>query len=233
MLTLRPAEERGHNNLGWLDARHSFSFGDYYDPKNMGYRTLRVLNDDRIAPGKGFGMHPHNDMEIMTWIVEGALQHRDSLGNGAVIRSGEFQYMSAGSGILHSEFNPSETEKTRLLQIWIQPRAKGLTPKYGERKPTVENARNAFLLLASPDGADGSIQIEADASTWLSRVTPGSTVSFSPKTTRYQWIQIVRGDGTINGMAVAEGDGVATNGEALIEITGGSAEMEVLLFDLP
>ncbi len=231
MHTLRPAAERGHIDLGWLDTRHSFSFGDYYDPKHMGFRGLRVINDDRIAPGGGFPEHPHRDMEIVTYVLDGALEHRDSLGNGSVIRPGEVQRMSAGTGVRHSEYNHSGREAVRLLQIWIVPAERGIAPGYEQKRIPVADTPNEIRLVASPDGAEGSVRIHTDARVYAMRLDDGRSVRHELPTGRHGWIQVARGTALANGVDLAEGDGLALSDVDALEITGrGGAEL--LLFDL-
>lgn len=230
MLTIRKAEDRGHANHGWLNARHSFSFADYYDPRWMGFRSLRVLNDDTIAGGGGFGTHPHRDMEIITYVLSGALEHKDSMGNGRVIRPGDVQYMAAGTGVQHSEFNHSETEPVHLLQIWIIPDTKGVKPAYAERSfSKAPTAR--FHLIASKDGRDGSIQIHQDADTYLLKLTPGESADYALRTTRHAWVQIAEGQVSLNGKELKAGDAAAVSDETLLRLTATKAA-QVLLFDL-
>jgi redox-sensitive bicupin YhaK (pirin superfamily) len=231
MLTLRRAADRGHFDHGWLDTYHTFSFADYQDPAHMGFRALRVMNEDRVAPGMGFGMHGHRDMEIVTIVLSGALEHRDSLGNGEVLRPGEFQRMTAGSGIRHSEFNPSETEAVHLYQIWLTPREAGLPPSY-EQKPFGPAGReNRWQLVAAPDGAAGSLTIQQDAKIYLANVAAGKTLKHEVALGRHAWLQIIRGEGALNGVPVAASDGVAISDEQQIELTGQTA-VEAMLFDL-
>jgi redox-sensitive bicupin YhaK (pirin superfamily) len=230
MITIRRSEERGHANHGWLDTRFSFSFADYYDPEHMGFRSLRVINDDKVAAGAGFPMHPHRDMEIVTYMLEGALAHRDSMGNEATIRAGEVQRMTAGSGILHSEFNPSATEQARLLQIWILPRARGLPPSYDQRYFAPEDKQGRLLLIASPDGAGGSMKIEQDVRLYAARLAAGEVVEHELAPGRHAWIQVARGAAVVNGAELKEGDGAAISGETALRI--GGREAELLLFDL-
>src|SRR5262249_10063678 len=199
--------------LDWLDSRHSFSFGDYYDPAQLGFRSLRVLNDDRVAPGTGFGMHPHRDMEILTWVLSGALEHADSLGNGSVIRPGQVQRMTAGTGILHSEYNPSETEPVHLLQIWIVPAHKGLTPGYEERTFEPSELRGRLRLLASADGRDGAVTIHQDADVYAALLGPGQAVTHALRPGRSAWVQVAEGAVTLNGQPLRAGDGAAVRDE--------------------
>ena len=231
MLQIRRSGERGHFNHGWLDTYHTFSFADYYDPAAMGFRSLRVLNEDRVAPGQGFGMHGHRDMEIVTLVLEGALEHRDSMGNGEVLRPGEFQRMTAGTGIRHSEFNPSTTEPVHLYQIWLLPERAGLTPSYEQRAFNLDEAQGRLLLVASPDGRDGSLTIRQDAFLYQSRLRGGQAVRHELAPGRSAWLQVLRGEVTLNDRALAAGDGVAITGEPTI-LVAGVQPAEVLLFDL-
>ena len=230
MLNLRKAGERGHANHGWLDTYHTFSFADYYDPQWMGFRSLRVINDDLVLPRKGFGMHPHRDMEIITYILSGALEHQDTRGNGRVIRAGEAQYMAAGSGVLHSESNPSSEEAVHLLQIWIQPDRKGVTPRYAE-KSLAAAAPGQFHLVTSKTGRDGSIAIHQDADLWLARLGVGARVAHSLAPGRHAWVHVAEGEVTLNGQTLAGGDGAAVSEEAKLEISA-AIPAQVLLFDL-
>jgi redox-sensitive bicupin YhaK (pirin superfamily) len=231
MMTLRPAEERGAADFGWLQTRHSFSFADYYDPAHMGFQSLRVINDDRVAPAGGFDTHGHKDMEIVTYVLDGALEHRDSLGNGSVIRAGDVQRMSAGTGIRHSEYNPSAREPVHLLQIWIYPERKGLAPGYEQKTFPEAAKRNRLRLIASRDGRLGSVTVHQDADLYASVLEAGRRVAFAPAAGRHVWIQVARGTLTVNGQQLKEGDGLAIAGEGALDIvseTGG----EFLLFDL-
>lgn len=230
-LNLRRANERGHANHGWLDSYHTFSFADYHDPAHMGFRSLRVINDDRIAPGMGFGTHPHRDMEIFSYVLEGALQHRDSLGNGRVLRPGQIQLMSAGSGVTHSEFNPSATEPMRLLQLWILPRQRGLTPSYTEWHPQPGHADAPKVLVISPDGRDGSATIHQDAEVYRVLLKPGQAVSHELKPGRGAWLQIATGAATLNGVALETGDGASTEEPVALTLKA-TERTEALLFDL-
>src|SRR5271167_1869201 len=187
MIRVRKAAERGRFDHGWLDTQHTFSFGDYYDPAHMGFHSLRVINDDRVQPGQGFGMHGHRDMEIVTYVLDGALQHKDSLGNGSIIRAGELQRMSAGTGVRHSEFNPSDKEWVHLYQIWLLPRTAGLAPGYEQKFFAEDEKRGKFRLVASPDGADGSLTIRQDARIYLSTLLPGESVRHEMRTGRHAW----------------------------------------------
>jgi redox-sensitive bicupin YhaK (pirin superfamily) len=231
MLQIRRAGERGHFNHGWLDTYHTFSFADYYDPDSMGFRALRVINEDRVAPGQGFGTHGHRDMEIVTIVLEGALEHRDSLGNGAVLPPGELQRMSAGTGIRHSEFNPSATEPVHLYQIWLLPDRQGLTPSYEQKAfPAAEKA-GRFRLVASPDARDGSLAIHQDATLYLATLEKGQEVRHDLKPGRHAWLQVLRGAVAVNDQALSAGDGVAVSDEAALRVRA-TAPAEVLLFDL-
>lgn len=231
MMIHRPAAERGHADHGWLDTRHTFSFAGYYDPNYMGFRTLRVINEDRVAAGQGFGTHPHRDMEIFSYILEGALEHRDSMGNGRVLRPGQIQLMSAGRGVTHSEFNPSATDRARLLQIWILPQTRGLQPGYTEWHPKPEHATTPKVLVISPDGREGSATIHQDADVYRLRLEPGQPVSHALRAGRGAWIQVASGALNIDGLALATGDGASriAPGTMTFEAT---RLTEAILFDL-
>ncbi|HKY32851.1 MAG TPA: pirin family protein [Candidatus Polarisedimenticolia bacterium] len=231
MITLRPSGERGHFDHGWLDTRHTFSFADYHDPAHMGFRSLRVINDDVVQPGKGFGTHGHRDMEIVTYVVEGALQHKDSMGTGSTIRPGEVQRMTAGTGVLHSEFNPSPDEAVRLLQIWILPDRRGLEPEYEQRAFSEQERRARLRLVASPDGRDGSVRIHQDAELYASILPAGSGVEHPLAPGRHAWVQMVRGSAMLDGVRLDEGDGAALSGESAVRLRAGK-DAELLLFDL-
>lgn len=231
MLTIRKAAERGATRIGWLDARHTFSFGDYFDPAHHHFRGLRVLNDDRIAPGGGFPTHPHRDTEILTHVLEGALEHRDSMGNGSVIRAGQWQYMRAGSGVSHSEFNASETEPVHLLQIWIMPAVKGVPPAYAEADHGAENVPGRWQLVATPDGRGGSIRLNGDAVVSAARLRPGDRVTYDFTPGRGGWLQVATGAIQVNGLLLSAGDGLVIEGEHRVEVTG-TEPSEALLFDL-
>jgi len=230
MKTIRKSNERGHLNHGWLDSYFTFSFADYYDPQWLGFRSLRVINDDLILPGMGFGTHPHRDMEIISYVLAGALQHRDSMGNGRIIKPGEFQYMAAGSGVEHSEFNPSKNEATRLLQIWIKPDTKGVTPRYAERN-FAKAQTGKFHLVASKTGRNGSMEIHQDADLLLAKLEAGQTVKHSFATNRHAWIHVAEGEVNLNGTKLSGGDAVALSDETNAEISA-SKPSQVLLFDL-
>ena len=230
MKTIRKSNERGHVNHGWLDSYFTFSFADYYDPQWLGFRTLRVINDDLILPGMGFGTHPHRDMEIISYVLGGALQHRDSMGNGRIIRPGEFQYMAAGAGVEHSEFNPSQTEATRLLQIWIKPDTKGVKPRYAERNFT-QAEPGKLHLVASKTGRAGSMEIHQDADLLLAKLEPGQSVKHRLAPNRHAWIHIAEGEANILGSNLSGGDAVGVSNETEVVITATKAS-QVLFFDL-
>jgi hypothetical protein len=230
-LQIRNSQERGHVKIDWLDSYHTFSFGHYFDPDHMGFRSLRVINDDRIAPGAGFGTHGHRDMEIITYVLEGALEHKDSLGTGAVIYPGEAQRMTAGTGILHSEFNHSKTEPVHLLQIWIVPEEEGLPPSYEQRAIPLEEKRGKLRLIAARDGRDGAVTIHQDAALYASVLEPGERVFYDLKANRHGWLHVARGTATLNDRSLTEGDAVAIAGEERLEI-GTDMGGEILLFDL-
>lgn len=231
MTQIRRSSERGHLNHGWLDTYHSFSFADYYDPNFMGYRSLRVINQDVIAPGGGFGTHPHRDMEILTYVLEGSLEHRDSLGNGAVIRPGVVQYMSAGSGIRHSEFNPSATEPTHLYQIWLLPRAKGLEPRYHQHKFDPADRAGKWQLVAAPGGLEGSLPIEQDAQIYLADLPSGGKIDFELAENRHASLQVLRGSVNLNGHTLSTSDAAAMSNEAQL-LLHAPTPCELMLFDL-
>ena len=230
MKWIRKSNERGHASHGWLDSYHTFSFADYYDPQWSGFRTLRVINDDLIMPGMGFGTHPHRDMEIISFVLSGALEHRDSMGNGSVIHAGEFQYMAAGSGVEHSEFNPSATEATRLLQIWIRPDTKGVKPRYAEKSLATAPA-GALHLVASQAGRDGSFAIHQDADLWHARLNPGQAVTHPLAAGRHAWLHVAEGEITVAGQTLSGGDAMGLSGEAALPIEA-VKPAQVLLFDL-
>jgi redox-sensitive bicupin YhaK (pirin superfamily) len=230
MMKIRKANERGHAEHGWLDTYHTFSFADYYDPQWMGFRSLRVINDDLVMPGMGFGTHPHRDMEIITYILTGALQHKDSMGNGRVIRPGEVQYMSAGSGVQHSEFNPSKDEAVHLLQIWIQPDSKGVKPRYAE-KSLAHAPAGTLQLVTSKTGRDGSIAIHQDADLWLAKFNPGDRATHKLAKGRNAWLHIAEGEVCVNGKTLQGGDAAAITEEGALELKA-VKPAQVLLFDL-
>jgi quercetin 2,3-dioxygenase len=228
---LHPAASRGHVDHGWLKSAHTFSFADYHEPKMMGFRSLRVINDDRVAGGAGFGRHPHRDMEIFSYVLRGALEHKDSLGNGRVLKPGQIQLMSAGTGVFHSEFNPLADQEAAFLQIWILPRKTGLAPSYTEWHPTAEHASMPKVLVISPDGRDNSAVIQQDADVYRIRLKKGESVSHEVLSGRGVWLQVAAGGGSINGHSLQSGDGVRTEAPGVLEIAS-DGEMEALLFDL-
>lgn len=230
MIVLRPGQDRGHARHGWLESFHSFSFGDYRDPNYMGFRGLRVINEDRVQPGKGFGTHSHQDMEILSYVLEGELEHRDSLGTGAVIRPGELQRMSAGTGVTHSEFNGSKTSVVHFLQIWLLPARKGVAPGYEQKAFAEEERRGRLCVVASPDGRFGSLTVHADAVVYAGVLARGEEATLRLAPGRHGWVQVARGKVTLNGHALSAGDGAGVVDEEVIRIEGG--EGEVLLFDL-
>jgi len=229
-MTIRRANERGHAEHGWLDTYHTFSFADYYDPQWMGFRSLRVINDDLVMPGMGFGTHPHRDMEIITYILSGSLEHKDSMGNGRVIRPGEVQYMSAGTGVQHSEFNPSSDEAVHLLQIWIQPDIKGVQPRYAE-KSFKDAPPGRLNLVASKTGRDGSIAIHQDADLWLAKLEVGEFVKHQLAPKRHAWVHVAEGEVALNGNTLKGGDAAACSEETTIELSA-HTKAQILLFDL-
>ncbi len=231
MIRVRRASGRGHFDHGWLDTYHTFSFSRYYDPAHMGFRALRVINEDRVAPGRGFGNHPHQDMEIVTYVLSGSLAHRDSLGTGSTIRPGELQRMTAGTGISHSEFNPSQSEPVHLYQIWLLPEREGLEPSYEQREFPEEERHNRLRLVASPDGADGSLTIRQDAELYLASLDGGSELHHELAPGRHAWLQLLRGSAHLNGHSLEAGDGAAVGAEPDLTIRA-DGPSEVLLFDL-
>lgn len=230
-LNIRRAGERGHADHGWLNTYHTFSFADYYDPAHMGFRSLRVINDDRVAPGQGFGTHPHRDMEIFSYVLEGTLEHKDSMGNGRQLKPGEIQLMSAGRGIRHSEFNPSPGQPLHFLQIWIQPGERGLTPSYSEWHPKREHADTAKVLVISPDGRDDSATIHQDADIYRIRLKPGQTETHKLKAGRGAWLHVADGSLTLNGVELTTGDGASTETAGTLTLTA-NGPTEAILFDL-
>jgi redox-sensitive bicupin YhaK (pirin superfamily) len=231
MLTIRKAAERGHANHGWLDTHHTFSFADYYDPKHMGFGPLRVINDDTVAGGGGFPPHPHRDMEIISYVIDGALAHKDSMGNGSVIKPGDVQRMSAGRGVVHSEFNASPAEPVHFLQIWILPKGPGLPSGYEQKFFSDEDKRGRLRLVASSDGAEGSVRIQQDARLYASMLEAGEEVSHTIPAERKGWLHVVTGEATVNGRMLEAGDGVAIDGEEKLSIAS-ATKGEVLLFDM-
>jgi hypothetical protein len=228
MMKIRKANERGHANHGWLDSWHTFSFADYHDRQWMGYRDLRVINDDLVMPGQGFGTHPHRDMEIITYVLSGSLAHKDSLGNGRVIRAGEFQYMAAGSGVQHSEFNPAKDEAVHLLQIWIMPDRKGLKPAYAEKSAVTSNG---WQLITSKTGRDNSMAINQDADLWLARLAPNQTVEHTLARKRHAWLHVAEGEISLNGQQLVAGDAAAVDEATDLNLLAVKPS-QVLLFDL-
>jgi redox-sensitive bicupin YhaK (pirin superfamily) len=231
MITVRPAFERGSTQLKWLQSAHSFSFNNYLDPRHMGFRQLRVINDDWIKPGAGFGTHSHRDMEIITYVLEGALEHRDSTGNGSVIRPGDVQRMSAGTGISHSEYNHSQVDPVHLLQVWIMPDRQGLEPGYEQRSFAPEELRGRWRLIAANDGRDGAVTVRQDVAVLVARLEPGERVSYRLQAGRHAWVQMAAGAMTLNDIALSAGDGAALSEVATLDCIANDRS-EVLLFDL-
>ncbi|MGI0493289.1 pirin family protein [Alkalinema pantanalense CENA528] len=231
MLTLRRSRDRGHANHGWLDSYHTFSFANYYDPAHMQYRSLRVINEDRIAPGMGFGSHPHRDMEIVTYVLQGALEHKDSLGNGAIIRPGEVQRMTAGTGIVHSEFNPSPAESTHLLQIWILPEQTNLQPSYEQKYFSPEERSSKFRLIASQNGREGSVTIHQDMNLYAVLLQAGEQIQQPIPADRHFWVQVARGTVQVNGELLQAGDAAAIEQVTTLDAIG-QTDAELLVFDL-
>jgi quercetin 2,3-dioxygenase len=231
MITFRDREARGRTRTGWLDSKHSFSFGDYYDPAQLGFRSLRVINEDRVIPGVGFPRHGHRDMDILSYVLEGSFQHKDSIGNGTMIRPGEIQRMSAGSGIEHSEFNPSQTEPVHFLQIWIIPAERGLKPSYEQKPVPLAERRSKLRLVAAPDAKDGAVMLHQDARVYVANLAAGERVSHDIAPGRGVWVQVARGIVGLNGTELREGDGAALEDEKRAEIEA-ETDAEILLFDL-
>jgi redox-sensitive bicupin YhaK (pirin superfamily) len=231
MITVRRSADRGQTEIGWLDSKHSFSFGDYHDARAMGFRSLRVINEDRVRAGQGFGTHPHRDMEIISYVLEGQLAHKDSMGNGSIIRPGEVQRMSAGTGVLHSEHNPSKGEGVHFLQIWLLPEKRNLQPGYEQKAFSAEERRGKLRLVASRDGRDGTVTVHQDALMYAGLIDAGQTVEHAIAPGRGAWVQVVRGSVEANGLKLSQGDGAALEGEKSVRIASGEAA-EVLLFDL-
>lgn len=231
MIRVRKAEERGHADHGWLDTYHTFSFAGYHDPEHVHFRTLRVMNEDVVQPGQGFGTHPHRDMEIVTYVLEGALEHKDSMGNGEVLRAGEFQRMSAGTGITHSEFNPSATEPVHLYQIWLFPESKGIEPSYEQKQFPVSEQQNQLRLVASPEAEAGSLRIHQDARVYLSQIEAEKTVTYEMAEGRHAWLQVLRGSVLLNDVALDVSDGTAVSDTRNLKIQA-TADAEIMLFDL-
>lgn len=231
MITLRPARERGHTRIGWLDSRHSFSFGEYFDPAQMGFRALRVINEDKVEPGEGFPTHGHRDMEIVSYVLDGGLAHQDSLGTGSVIRPGEVQRMSAGTGIRHSEYNASKVEPVHFLQIWIVPERAGLAPGYEQKAFDLVGAKGTLRLVGARDGRDGAVTIHQDVEIHAGLLRPGDVIDYAPAPGRHVWVQVAHGAVTLNGHALEAGDGAAAGGEQRLRLAA-RAESEIILFDL-
>ncbi len=231
MITVRHGNERGHTQIGWLDSYHTFSFDQYFDPRFMGFRHLRVLNEDRVEPRRGFPTHPHRDMEIITYVLEGALEHKDSMGNGSVIRPGEVQRMSAGTGITHSEFNASDSEPVHFLQVWVLPEEKRLQPSYEQRAFPCEDGGGGFRLVASRNPHDGAVKIHQNAELFVARLKRGEEAAHRLAPTRHAWLQVARGAVSLNGNALKAGDGAAVSGEERVEVRADEPS-ELLLFDL-
>src|ERR1700716_3830694 len=231
MITIRKSNDRGHADHGWLDTRFTFSFAEYFDPEHVQFRTLRVMNDARVAGGGGFPKHPHRDMEIVTYVLEGALEHKDSMGNGSVIKPGDVQYMSAGTGVAHSEFNASKSEPVHLYQIWMLPEKQGLKPVYDQKNFSEAEKRGKLRLVVSPDGREGSVKIRQNNELYATVLGPGQSVKHRLKPERYAYVQVARGTVKLNGQELAEGDGAAVSNEKALDITG-VKDAEVLLFDL-
>ena len=234
MITIRPAHERGGGNHGWLDTRHTFSFSNYYDPRHMGFRSLRVINEDRVAPGQGVGAHSHSDMEILSYVVSGGLGHRDSMGNGEVVRPHEWQRMTAGTGVRHSEMNASDAEPVHFFQVWIMPEAEGIEPGYEQRLFAPEEKAGRLRLVASRDGREGSLKIHQDVSVYNALLKGGEAVEHQLAAGRHAWLQVVRGAVELNGTGLGAGDGAAVSEETALAVRAGAdaADAEVILFDL-
>ncbi|MDX2132143.1 MAG: pirin family protein [Planctomycetota bacterium] len=232
MVTVRSSEARGAFNFGWLDTKHTFSFGEYHDPEHMRFSALRVINEDVVAPGQGFGRHPHREMEIITYVLSGALRHEDSSGGGGVMRPGDVQRMSAGTGVTHSEFNDSDTEPVHLLQIWIRPNVRDVPPRYGQISVPEHERQGRLRVVASPDGREGSLPIYQDATVMATLLAPGESVTHNLPDRRSAWVQVARGEVTLNGQTLRAGDGAGLTGERAVTLRA-VAPAEVLVFDLP
>ncbi len=232
MITIRPAAERFHTDAGWLDSHHTFSFADHYDPAFIGFRSLRVINDDTVAAGQGFGTHPHRDMEILSYVLEGALAHKDSLGTGSVIRPGDVQRMSAGTGVQHSEYNDSKTEPVHFLQIWIVPEQRGLPAGYEQKSFKPEELRGKLRLVAARDGSGGAVTLHADAAVYSGTLEAGERASLELRPGRHAWVHVARGSVALGGTTLVAGDGAALSSEARVELAGRPGGGEVLVFDL-
>ncbi len=231
MITIRRSSERGHADHGWLNSYHTFSFASYHDPKHMGFRSLRVINEDRVAAGQGFGMHGHRDMEIVSYVLDGQLEHKDSMGNGEILKPGEFQRITAGTGILHSEFNPSPDTATHFYQIWLLPERKGIDPSYQQRSFDARDRLNRWQVVASPDAEDGSLLIHQDAKIHLADLSSGAELTYSLRADRHAWLQVLRGAVKLNGQQLETSDAAAVSEESLFRLTS-EAGAEVMLFDL-
>ncbi len=231
MISIRKSADRGHANHGWLDSRHTFSFASYHNPQEMGFGALRVINEDRVAPGQGFGKHPHRDMEIISYVIDGALEHRDSMGTGSVIRPGDVQAMSAGTGVAHSEFNASHETPVHFLQIWIEPAVRGVAPSYQQKSYSADDKRGRLRLVASPDGAEDSVRIHQDARVYAALLDGDEQATLPLAVTRRAYVQVVRGDIEVNGQRLAQGDGAKVLSEPYLALTNGK-DAEVLVFDL-
>jgi redox-sensitive bicupin YhaK (pirin superfamily) len=231
MITIRRSAERGRTKLDWLDSRHTFSFGEYHEPRYMGFRDLRVINEDRVNAGKGFGTHSHRDMEIITYVLEGAVEHKDSTGTQTIIRPGEVQRMSAGTGISHSEYNPSKSEPVHFLQIWILPKQQNLPPSYEQRTFDLDKDRGRWILVAADHGRDGAVTVHQNVALSVARLLPGQQATYRLKPGRHAWVQVARGATTLNGAALNVGDGAAISEDDIVEVSA-VEESEVLLFDL-
>jgi redox-sensitive bicupin YhaK (pirin superfamily) len=232
MITLRPSSDRGQANLGWLDSRHTFSFGNYYDPMHMGFGTLRVINEDKVTPSQGFPTHGHRDMEIITYVLDGSLAHKDSIGNGSIMRPGDVQRMSAGTGIMHSEYNASDTDPVHLLQIWVLPAAQGIEPSYEQTYFAPEEKLNQLRLVGSQEGRDGSVTIHQDLDLYATVLQPEASITHTLAANRQAWIQVAKGAIKLNGHDLTAGDGAAVSEAIALTLTGASEDAEVLLFDM-
>jgi quercetin 2,3-dioxygenase len=231
MISIRKSSDRGRGEHGWLSSRHTFSFADYYDSQFMGFRSLRVINEDRVEAGMGFGTHGHRDMEIISWVLDGVLDHKDSMGHRESLRAGELQHITAGTGIRHSEFNGSPTELVHFLQIWIEPRVTGLQPRYDQKAFPIEERRNVLRLVLSPNGEESSVKIEQDARLFIGNLEPGKQLEFEADAGRFQWLQVARGEIELNGVSLSVGDGAACSGEPRLHVVS-TNNSELLFFDL-
>ncbi len=231
MISIRPSQERGQTKLSWLDSRHTFSFGEYHDRKHQGFQQLRVINEDLVQPGKGFDTHSHRDMEIISYVLEGTLAHKDSVGTSSLIRAGEVQRMSAGTGIRHSEYNPSKTSRVHFLQIWIVPNQRGLEPSYEQRAFTREDKRSRWRIVAAKDGREGAVKVHQDAELYIAILDPGDKLTYELQPKHYAWVQVTRGEVMLNNQRLVQGDGASVSQERLLE-TRTMTQAEVILFDL-